>query len=56
MSLLSLKAWPEDLQAFWKFLLPAVPGIIGALPAYNAVLLRVEPAANRLVREQKCEK
>lgn len=53
MSLLSLKAWPEDLQAFWKFLLPAVPAIIEALPAYNAVLLHVEPATDRACERAK---
>lgn len=39
----SLASKPRE-QAFWNFLLPAVPGIIEALPAKCAVLLHLEPA------------
>lgn len=46
MSLLSLKAWPENSQrtGFLEMPAPAVPGIIEAFPAKCAVLLHLEPA------------
>lgn len=40
-------------QDFWKSLLPAVPGITGALPAECAVSLHLEPAATWDCEEAK---